>query len=127
HTAQATIERVRGWFETTGKSRIWSAALKADGPLFRLAGDSARLAVGAEFRRERYGSAGRQYLATPTPVDSDPQGFPITRSVAAAFAELSLPLVRPEQHIKGVEALDLSLAGRIEHYSDFGTTTNPRI
>ena len=127
HTAKATIDKVRGWYETIGKSRIWSAAFKADGPLIRLPGDVARLAIGAEFRRERYNGTGTNYDATSTPVDAGSAGFPIGRSVAAAFAELSLPLVRPDMQIAGVEALDLSVAGRIEDYSDFGTTANPRV
>ncbi|WP_449472619.1 TonB-dependent receptor domain-containing protein [Sphingobium chungangianum] len=127
HTPRATIEKVRGWYETIGESRIWSAAFKADGPLIRLPGDVAHLAVGAEFRREHYNGTGTNYDATATPVDAGSAGFPIGRSVAAAFAELALPLVRPEMNIGGVEALDISVAGRAEHYSDFGTTFNPRL
>jgi iron complex outermembrane recepter protein len=127
YTPRATIEKVRGWYQLVGESRIWSAAFKADGPLIRLPGDVAHLAVGAEFRRERYSSAGTNYDATPAPVAAPPAGFPISRSVAAAFAELSLPLVRPDMGMTGVEALDISLAGRVERYNDFGTTANPRI
>lgn len=127
HTPGSTIEKVRGWYETIGQSRIWSAAFKADGPLIRLPGDVAHLAIGAEFRRERYNATGTNYDATPTPVDAGSAGFPIGRSVTAAFAELALPLVRPDMNIRGIEALDISVAGRIEHYSDFGTTANPRV
>lgn len=126
HTARATIEKVRGWYETIGESRIWSAAFKADGPLIRLPGGAANLAVGAEFRRERYNGTGTNYDSTATPVDAGSAGFPIGRSVTAAFAELALPLVGPEMDVTGVEALDLSVAGRVERYSDFGTTFNPR-
>ncbi|PJI87189.1 TonB-dependent receptor [Sphingomonas koreensis] len=126
HTARSTIDKVRGWYESIGESRIWSAAFRADGPLIRLPGDVAHLAVGAEFRRERYNGTGTNYDSTATPVDAGSAGFPISRSVAAAFAELALPLVRPGMEVSGIEALDLSVAGRVEHYSDFGTTFNPR-
>lgn len=126
HTARATIEKVRGWYETIGESRIWSATFKADGPLIRLPGGVAHLAVGAEFRRERYNGTGTNYDSTAIPVDAGSAGFPIGRSVAAAFAELAIPLVRPEMNISGVEALNMSVAGRAERYSDFGTTFNPR-
>jgi outer membrane receptor protein involved in Fe transport len=38
-----------------------------------------------------------------------------------------IPLVGPEQLIPLVSRLDLSIAGRVERYTDFGTTGNPRL
>jgi iron complex outermembrane receptor protein len=49
------------------------------------------------------------------------------RHVAAAFGELYVPIVGRENHIPLVEALEFSAAVRRDHYSDFGSTTNPRI
>ena len=37
------------------------------------------------------------------------------------------PLVRPSDQRLGLNALDLTVAGRIEHYSDFGWTANPKV
>lgn len=126
-TPRATIERVRGFRESNGTSRVRAAALKFDGPLFALPGGPARLAIGGEIRSERYGAKSTDFDFSPAPVDGGSAGFPISRRVTAGYAELSLPLVGPEQHIPFVEAFDLSLAGRIERYSDFGTTANPKI
>ncbi len=126
-TPRATIERVRGFYESNGSSRVQSAALKLDGPLFDLPGGAARLAVGGEIRSERYNANSLAYDFSPEPVDGGSAGFPISRRVTAAYAELSLPFVGPGQAIPLVEALDLSLAGRVERYSDFGTTANPKI
>ncbi len=126
-TPRATIERVRGFRENNGTSRVRSAALKLDGPLFALPGGPARLAIGGEIRSERYGSTSVDFDFSAEPVDGGSAGFPIARRVTAGYAELSLPLVGAEQNIAFVEALDLSLAGRVERYSDFGTTANPKV
>lgn len=127
HTPRATIERVRGFRENNGTSRVRAAALKLDGPLFALPGGPARLAIGGEIRSERYNARSVTFDFSPEPVDGGSAGFPIARRVTAAYAELSLPLVGAGQAIPLVEALDLSLAGRLERYSDFGTTANPKI
>ncbi|MBJ7437805.1 MAG: TonB-dependent receptor [Sphingopyxis sp.] len=126
-TPRATIEGVRGFYENNGTSRVRSGALKLDGPLFALPGGPARLAIGGEIRSERYSSNSIAFDFSPEPVDGGSAGFPISRRVTAGYAELSLPLIGSEQSVPFVEALDLSLAGRIERYSDFGTTTNPKI
>ncbi|HEY0596820.1 TonB-dependent receptor [Sphingopyxis sp.] len=126
-TPRATVERVRGFNQSEGTSRVGSVALKLDGPLFELPGGPARLAVGGEIRWERYNASSLNYDRSPAPVDGGSAGFPINRRVAAGYAEVSLPLVGPEQHIPLVEGFDLSLAGRIERYDDFGTTANPKI
>ena len=101
-------------------STIVAADGKASRDLMKLGGGTMAVAVGFDLRRES---------ATDTPVNSDyALGLPIggggtvpatvaSRNVAAAFAELNLPFA------KGWEA---SLAGRYDHYSDFGSTFNPR-
>ena len=40
------------------------------------------------------------------------------RDITSAYAELSMPLL---------DTLELQLAARYEDYSDFGTTTNPKL
>lgn len=49
------------------------------------------------------------------------------RHIAATFAELYVPIVGKENRIPMVEALEFSAAVRRDRYSDFGSTTNPRI
>ncbi|NNG56419.1 TonB-dependent receptor [Sphingomonas paucimobilis] len=126
-TSRATIERVRGGFVQTGLSRQWSTSLKLDGPLFALPAGDVRMAVGGEYRHEWYGYSSADDEFTPGPVDAGSAGFPLGRSVVAGYAELLAPLVGPDQNVPGVDRLDLSIAGRVESYSDFGTTANPRL
>ncbi|MDH4743664.1 TonB-dependent receptor [Sphingomonas sp. CBMAI 2297] len=49
------------------------------------------------------------------------------REVFSAFAELAVPLVSPEMRVPLVHRLDVQLAGRYEHYSDFGSVAKPKV
>jgi outer membrane cobalamin receptor len=49
------------------------------------------------------------------------------RSVAAMFAELSVPVVSEEMNVPLIKSIDLQLAARGESYSDFGEVVKPKI
>ena len=49
------------------------------------------------------------------------------RHITAGFAELYVPIVSRENHVPMLEALEFSAAVRRDDYSDFGSSTNPRI
>ncbi|MBI1684222.1 TonB-dependent receptor [Caulobacter hibisci] len=125
-TNAATIESIRGFAANFGVYQALSADLKADGPLFDLPAGSARLAVGLEHRDERYRLDSLNYISTAAPSASR-LNLPGPRQVDAGFAELLLPLVDETMNMPGVRQLKASLAGRIERYSDFGVTRNPKI
>jgi iron complex outermembrane recepter protein len=48
------------------------------------------------------------------------------RTVAAGFAETVIPVFSAQNALPGLQQLELSAAVRYEHYSDFGSTTNPK-
>jgi len=50
-----------------------------------------------------------------------------SRSVGGMYAELYLPLVSPDWGIPLVRNLDMQIAGRAEHYSDFGSVAKPKV
>jgi outer membrane receptor protein involved in Fe transport len=109
-------------FATTGtRDRVTSGDVKFDGTLFTLPAGPLRVAFGADARREEFGQTGVRFTSGITPTISTPTAF--SRTVVAGYAELRAPLLDSESPIG---ALDLSAAGRIEHYSDFGSTTNPK-
>lgn len=122
-----TIDKVRGWNTQVGLSHVWSGSLKLDGPLFDLPAGAVRAAFGGEYRRETYAYHGVSFVSTAAPVDAGTAGFPQGRSVGAAYAELLLPLVDPSMAVPAISRLELSLAGRVEHYSDAGWTRNPKV
>jgi len=49
------------------------------------------------------------------------------RTVFSAFAELAVPVVSPEMRVPLIHRLDVQLAGRYEHYSDFGSVAKPKV
>lgn len=128
NTNPATIDAVRGYTLSRYYGDSWSATLRADGPLADLPAGPARLALGAEYREERY-RAGETifYTSTLTPSVAAPVPYPGARKVEAAYAELLVPVFGESFNIAGIRRLDLSAAIRAEHYSDFGSTRNPRL
>ena len=101
------------------KFKLWGGEIRADGAVFDTPGGSAKLALGTSYRREDFGSVSKLATRTVT-IDID-------RDVFAAYGELFFPLVGAPNARPGLKALELTVAGRYERYSDFGSSTNPKI
>jgi iron complex outermembrane receptor protein len=96
------------------ENAIWGVDLKLDGPLIGLPGGTLKAALGVGFRRESIASEGGG-------IDT------ASRNAKSVYLEMSVPLVGTDNAIPAVQHLDLTLAARVEHYSDFGSTTNPKV
>jgi iron complex outermembrane recepter protein len=108
--------------DTDGKTRLLDFGLKVDGSLLALPGGDVKVAVGGEYQDFwlRTGQIrGRKGLQTGT--DSI-----LTRNIKSVFAELLIPLFGEENATAGFHRLSLNIAGRIDDYSDVGSTTNPK-
>jgi iron complex outermembrane receptor protein len=123
-TSAATLAAIsNGYFIIKAHTGLTTANAQADGPVFQLPGGMIRLAVGTEYRHEDLvgdlinGSA----VAPVGTFDSR------SRSVVAGYGELYVPIVGEGNALPLVQHLNLSVAGRVEHYSDFGYTTNPKV
>ncbi|MFA6114157.1 MAG: TonB-dependent receptor [Sphingomonas sp.] len=126
-TNRATIDRVRGSTLSANSGTVWSATVRADGPLFSLPAGAVRLAIGGEYREERYRDHGTiTDTSSLTPRVAAPIALGDGRRVAAGYAELLVPLFGGSATLPGFHRLDLSAAVRTEHYSDVGATTNPK-
>ena len=124
--SQTILDFIGSGVETTRSiSRVATANLKADGDLFTLPGGAVQLAVGGQFRQERFKTSVNSLTVGSTPYRDD--GRTYLRNISAAFAELRVPLVGPSNARPGLQRLELSLAGRVEHYADIGTTANPKL
>jgi outer membrane receptor protein involved in Fe transport len=108
------------------RDRMASIDLQADGTVWRLPGGPVKLAVGGQVRREALFRDGENLLSTATwaPFSTITDA---SRLVGAAFGEAHIPLVGPENARPGLQRLELTLAGRLEHYPSFGTTANPTV
>ena len=122
NTATVTGFIGSGFSTSDTRDRVESFDLKLDGTLFTLPAGPLRAALGASARKEQYDRSSRNFTSGVAPTATTPLAF--GRDVRSAFAELRAPLAGPESKLG---ALDLSLAGRIEDYSDFGTTKNPKV
>jgi iron complex outermembrane recepter protein len=85
------------------------------GSLGTIPGGALQYAAGGQFRRESYDSI--DYVA-----ESE---FQPHREVAAGFVEVRVPLIGASMALPAVQRLELTLADRQEHYSDFGSTNDP--
>jgi iron complex outermembrane receptor protein len=111
----ATTREITYQDHTTSAVTSGSAVLDGPVPIFALNGKAA---IGGEFRRESFQfnvPAGESVFQQ---TDTD-------RLVQSVFAEFDLPLI-PESGPTSPRRLDLSLAGRYDHYSDFGGSLNPQ-
>lgn len=116
HTNPATIEEIRATQRELARSRISAANFVADGTLMEWPTGPVRLAAGGEWRKEGLERSSFQRASSD-----------FGRTVRSAFAELSIPLIGQAHDPRAVPRLEVSLAGRYEEYSDFGSTANPKI
>ena len=125
-TPASVVDTVRGFERSLGVYTVQSASLRADGPLFNLPAGPIRAALGAEWRRERYRQTSQIDLYGEGP-ETPATPYPDARKIAAAYVEARVPLINPTMGLAAARRLEVSLAARIERYSDVGTTRNPKI
>jgi iron complex outermembrane receptor protein len=105
-------------FEGTMKN--YGARLKTSGSVFNLPAGAAAAAFGVDFGRQELD---QQYAAALQTGDISGYGGNFgninqTRNLWGAYAELNVPIVK---------TLEGDVAVRYDHYSDFGSTTNPKV
>ncbi len=121
----ALIDRLRGHIAVDTRFEVWSGAVRADGPLIALPAGDMKLALGAEYRRDRLTYVQVSDLAFDAPRMSGIPGLPDKRIVRALYGELAIPIFDSGRGFPG--SLDASAALRYEDYSDVGHTANPKI
>jgi iron complex outermembrane receptor protein len=120
----ATLARVLdNVFVISGRTRLDVVNGQLDGSLFDLPGGKVRIALGGEHRREYTYTN----LLTGSSASAVNIGDAGSRDVDAVFTELFVPLFGSMNAVPGIEQLSLSAAVRHENYSDFGSTTNPKL
>ncbi len=105
-------------YSTLSEARVRTVDARVDGPILHLRDGDGKLAVGLGERWEDYYSLGNSTGAFAA--------GSFNRRVAAAYAELYLPAAGLLPALPGVRKLDFTLALRAEHYSDAGSTRNPK-
>lgn len=125
NSPQTVIDAIRGFNDVTEEAELTSVNLIVDGDLFSTPGGIVKLAVGGEFRNESFQTSEVDFRNTALPESE--LGKKLDRDVYAVFGEVLVPIIGPDNARPGLRELELSVAGRFEDYSDFGTTTNPKV
>lgn len=105
--------------DVTEDQEVNLGAVRLDGPLLDLPGGSLRFALGGELRNESFEQGG--FVGT-TPVPEE-----LNRHISSVYGELFIPIFGDGNEAPGFHSLSVSLSGRYDHYSDFGSTTNPKV
>ncbi len=101
-----------------GESTVNSIDFRASRELFKLGGGSAAVALGAEYRQEKLVSTPSDTYLSGDFINLVANGTDGKRNATAAYAELSLPVLK---------SLELQAAVRHERYSDFGNSTTGKL
>jgi iron complex outermembrane receptor protein len=142
-SSQAAIDAIVFDMRRLSRTTLTMADFKLSrGDLFNLPGGPAGMAIGIEARRETQKDdrdanvdgtftftdmvTGETNLSNVSAVSPNPDTKG-SREVFSTYLEFALPLVSPEMNIPLVYQLDMQLAGRYEHYSDFGSVAKPKV
>lgn len=119
-TSAATAAAITNYAgDLTDRQTTSLGAARLDGSLVSLPGGPLKIAVGAEYRRETFEQRGI-YGGAQVPED-------LSRDIKSVYGELYLPIFGEGNAVPGFHSLVLSLSGRYDDYSDFGSTANPKI
>ncbi len=136
---QSVLNTFDQGFRRDGRSELRSADGRASGQIFDLWSGPVSLAVGAEGRRESFSDLRPPYVSVNPPnsgldpTDNDFLQFPPApdsnghRTVASAYAETVIPLSEAKNHVPLVQQFEVTGSARYEHFSDFGSTTKPKV
>jgi iron complex outermembrane receptor protein len=101
-----------------GESRMTSADFSISGEAFTLAERAVLMASGIEYRKEQVSDIPDEQFQRGLIFGTEAVSASADRSQWAAYVEFAVPLL---------DELEMQLAGRYDHYSDFGSTFNPKV
>ncbi|MEH6743089.1 TonB-dependent receptor [Hyphomonas sp.] len=98
-------------------SDVWAVDARISGDLIQLPAGPLKAALGAQIRQESFAN---EILGDRISAEGE-------RDVAALFGEVQIPLVGEGTARPGLQRLELNLSGRLDEYSDFGSSANPKL
>lgn len=108
-----------------GREELFNGRAILDGTLFTLPGGDVKLAVGYEYMRDTFQQ--RTSVDAPIGTIQSVAYTPYRRSVHSVFGEVQVPIVGAGNRMSFIHSLTLAGSFRYDHFSDFGSTTNPKI
>ena len=142
-SSRAALDAITFRLKRESRTTLTMYDFKVSRPdLFSLPAGDAALAFGFEARREtqrdnrdanldgsspfRDSVTGAVQLSNAIAVSQNPDTSG-DRTVTSFYVEFAVPVVSPAMGIPLVSNLELQIAGRAEHYSDFGDVAKPKI
>ncbi|HWV44982.1 MAG TPA: TonB-dependent receptor, partial [Nitrospira sp.] len=135
----AALANIFGTEVLNGDSKLYSWDAHVAGDVFHLPAGPVSVAVGVGWRHEGVSGHADPNGRVTDPVTGSTAGnaqnwigglytdpFSHGRDVTAVYAETLIPIISGSMHIPGLHRLDLTAAGRFEHYSDAGNGTSPK-
>jgi iron complex outermembrane receptor protein len=113
-----TYARLAPTLESSSKSSTSFVDLRASRELLELPGGALAIALGGDLRNEKLDSPGTPYTFEGDIMGLGYSSFKGDRNVTAAHVELVAPVLN---------SLELNAAARIDHYSDVGNSTTPKL
>jgi outer membrane receptor protein involved in Fe transport len=112
------LDRIRTNLVRQGQSDLTTYDATVSGPVFDMPAGKLLMAAGLEYREESVSDVPDDQFRRGLIFGTESVSAAASRDNWSAFVEFSLPLL---------ENLELELAGRYDDYSDFGSTTNPKV
>jgi len=128
----ASLANILGVSRADFRSTLGSADLLLRGSLFELPAGAVEVAFGGDYRMENLDGIPDENSRNTGPTAGRWSGgslfdpFSEGRHIDSAFGEVHLPLTSPKEDVIAAHVLDLSLAYRIENYSDAGRSAVPK-
>ncbi|WP_448212129.1 TonB-dependent receptor plug domain-containing protein [Colwellia sp. MEBiC06753] len=116
--SQESLDYIETTTTRIGKSTNKSLDVKFSGPLMEMPAGDLMLAVGAEYREEKISDNPDDQFLRGDIFGTEATQANGSRDNTAIFGELAIPVI---------DTLEVQLAVRYEDYSDFGTTTDPKV
>ncbi|CAM4034472.1 MULTISPECIES: TonB-dependent receptor [Shewanella] len=116
--SQDVIDRITTSLVRQGVSHLTAYDASITGPAFTLADREVMMAAGVEYREEDVSDIPDDQFQRGLIFGTEAVSAQADRDQYAAYVEFSIPVT---------DNFELQLAGRYDHYSDFGSTTNPKV
>ena len=114
----ATYSRLRADYQRRGDSTIKQVDLKGSAELVQLPAGPLALALGVERRKESLSDNADDVLVSGNVLGRGSSKAIGNRTQSSAYAEFNVPLLK---------TLEMQVAGRYDKYSDFGSSSNPKV
>ena len=122
---QDQVDYIRAQGEVSGYSKLAGSAINISRAIAGLPAGKADIAFGVEYRREATSKKPSALLAATSTIGAT--NFEATRGerdILEFYLESVVPLWKS---LDGLRSFDIEAALRVSDYSDFGSTTNPKL